>query len=400
MAAFEERVFIAGAGPVGMTAAAGLLANGVPVTVIESGDDLSTESRASTFHPSTLDMLEVFGATEGLERHGLHARYLQYRSKREGILARFDFDGIADLTRHPYRLQCEQWHLTRVLFDLLRHNPDFELLFGHSVEACEQDQDGVTVIAQKGGETISRKGRFLIGADGASSKVRSALDIEFEGFTWPDRFLVLSTPFEFSDHIPGLDIVSYVADPQQWHFFLKIPGLWRVMLPISPDMADEAALDEEYGRRCLDGVLAGAGDADIRHRTLYRVHQRVAKTFRKGRAFLVGDAAHINNPLGGMGMNGGIHDAVNLTGLLAEVWNSTADIERLDLYDRQRRTVTLDAVQKQTIQNKKDLEAANEEDQASFRSRLRQALASKEGTRSYLQRLAMIASLQQAAAIT
>ncbi len=172
------------------------------------------------------------------------------------------------------------------------------------------------------------------------------------------------------------------------------------MLPISSAMADEAALDEAYGRRCLDGVLASAGDADIRHRTLYRVHQRVAKTFRKGRAFLVGDAAHINNPLGGMGMNGGIHDAVNLTGLLAEVWNSNADIETLDLYDRQRRTVTLDAVQKQTIQNKRDLEAANEEDQADFRSRLQCAIASEDGTRRYLERLAMIASLKQASAMT
>ena len=399
MAVAEERVFIAGAGPVGMTAAARLLRSGVPVTVFESGDNLSTESRASTFHPSTLDMLEELGAIEGLESQGLQARYLQYRSKDEGILARFDFDGIADLTRHPYRLQCEQWHLTRILLVLLKDNPDFELLFGHSIESCEQDQDGVTVTAQKDGETIRRKARFLIGADGASSNVRAALNVEFEGFTWPDRFLVLSTPFDFSEHIPDLDIVSYVADPVQWHFFLKIPDLWRVMLPISSDMADEAALDEAYGRRCLDGVLASAGDADIRHRTLYRVHQRVAKTFRKGRAFLVGDAAHINNPLGGMGMNGGIHDAVNLTGLLAEVWNSNADIETLDLYDRQRRTVTLDAVQKQTIQNKMDLEAANEEDQADFRSRLQSAKASEDGTRRYLERLAMIASLKQASAI-
>jgi len=400
VAAIEERVFIAGAGPVGMTAAARLVGSGVPVTVFEAGEDLSTESRASTFHPSTLDMLEELGASEGLERHGLRARYLQYRTKRDGILARFDFEEIADLTRHPYRLQCEQWRLTRVLFDLLKDDPNFELLFGHAVESCEQDQEGVTVNARKGEETVRRKARFLIGADGASSKVRAALGIEFEGFTWPDRFLVLSTPFDFSAHIPDLDIVSYVADPEQWHFFLKIPDLWRVMLPIAADMSDAAALDEAYGRRGLDGVLAGAGGAEIRHRTLYRVHQRVAKTFRDKRAFLVGDAAHINNPLGGMGMNGGIHDAVNLTGLLADVWNAGADLERLDLYDRQRRTVTLDAVQKQTIQNKRDLEASSEADQADFRSRLQRALASKDGTRAYLERLAMIASLKQAAAIS
>lgn len=399
MAEVEQRVFIAGAGPVGMTAAARLLARGVPVTVFEAGDTLSLESRASTFHPSTLDMLHALGATEGLEANGLRAPYLQYRSKSDGILARFDFGDIADLTKHPYRLQCEQWHLTRVFHDLLKENPDFEILFGHAVEDCEQDGNGVTVTVRTGHATTPRKGRFLIGADGASSKVRHALGIDFEGFTWPDRFLVLSTPFEYENHIPDLDFVSYVADPEQWHFLLRIPGLWRVMLPISSDMSDEAALEPAYGRRCLDWVLDGSGSVEVRHRTLYRVHQRVAATFRKGRAFLVGDAAHINNPLGGMGMNGGIHDAVNVTGLIVEAWSSDSETDRLDLYDRQRRTVTLDAVQKQTIQNKKDLEASSAQDREGFRRRLQDALASEDGTRAYLQRLAMIASLKQAAEI-
>ena len=395
----EERVFIAGAGPVGMTAAARLLALDVPVTVFEIGHELSMESRASTFHPSTLDMLDELGATHGLDANGLRAPYLQYRSKSDGILARFDFGDIADLTSHPYRLQCEQWHLTRVFYDLLKKNSNFEILFRHAVEDCEQDDDGVTVNVRSGNTTKKRKGHFLIGADGASSKVRHALDIDFEGFTWPERFLVLSTPFEFKKHIPDLDLVSYVADTDQWHFLLRIPGLWRVMLPISSDMTDEVALGQDYARRCLDWVLDGAGTAEIKHRTLYRVHQRVAKTFRRGRAFLVGDAAHVNNPLGGMGMNGGIHDAVNLTGLLAEVWTSHAPVERLDLYDRQRRTVTLDAVQTQTIQNKKDLEASNKEDKESFRKRLQEALSSTDGTRTYVQKLAMITSLKQASQI-
>ena len=399
MPTMEERVFIAGAGPVGMTTAARLLERGVPVTVFETGDDLSVESRASTFHPSTLDMLEELNATKKLEKHGLRARYLQYRSKSEGILGRFDFEGIADLTCHPYRLQCEQWHLTRILYDLLKDNPDFELLFGQTVEYCSQEQDSITLTVSNRGKTVSRKARFLIGADGAGSKVRSALNIEFEGFTWPDRFLVLSTPFEFSEHISDLDLVSYVADPEQWHFFLKIPELWRVMLPIPSNMTDEAVLDRDYGRRCLDKVLPGAGAAEINHRTLYRVHQRVAKTFCSGRAFLVGDAAHINNPLGGMGMNGGIHDAFNLTELLVTAWNARADPKQLELYDRQRRAVTLNAVQTQTIQNKKDLEASSKEDQADFRSRLRNALATTDGTRIYLKKLAMIASLRQASEI-
>ena len=391
----EERVFIAGAGPVGLSAAARLILHGVPVTVFETGADLATESRASTFHPSTLDMLDELGAATALEAQGLRAPKLQYRSKREGLIARFDFGDIADLTKHPFRLQCEQWRLTRILLEQLGPNPDFEIVFDNGVEDCRQDADSVTVVLKRG----ERTGRRLIGADGASSHVRRSIGVEFEGFTWPDRFLVLSTPFEFGDEISDLDPVTYVADPQQWHFLLRIPGLWRAMLPIAADMSDEAALDPDYGRRCLDWIADGAGPSEVVHRTLYRVHQRVAKTFRQGRVFLAGDAAHINNPLGGMGMNGGIHDAFNLADRLADVWHGNADDAQLDLYDRQRRTVTMEAVQVQTIQNKKDLESADEADQTEFRDRLRRIAADPEQNRIYLQRISMMASLQRAAEI-
>jgi len=392
----EERVFISGAGPVGLSAAARLIQHGVPVTVFEAGSNLATESRASTFHPSTLDMLDELGAAAPLEAQGLRAPSLQYRSKSDGLIARFDFGDIADLTKHPFRLQCEQWRLTRILLDKLTLDPDFEIVFSNGVEDCHQDADSVTVVLTKG----ERTGRWLIGADGASSHVRRAIGLTFEGFTWPDRFLVLSTPFEFADEIPDLDPVSYVADPQQWHFLLRIPGLWRVMLPIAKDITDQTALDPDYGSRCLDWVANGAGPSEVVHRTLYKVHQRVAETFRKGRVFLTGDAAHINNPLGGMGMNGGIHDAFNLADRLALVWMGCSDATQLDLYDLQRRTVTMEAVQVQTIQNKRDMEFASENDQAEFRNRLRNIKSDPKQNRAYLKRISMMESLKRAAEIS
>jgi 3-(3-hydroxy-phenyl)propionate hydroxylase len=122
------------------------------------------------------------------------------------------------------------------------------------------------------------------------------------------------------------------------------------------------------------------------------VHQRVAKTFRQGRAFLVGDAAHINNPLGGMGMNGGIHDAVNLAARLAAVWRGDAPDAELDRFDKQRRLVTLEYIQKYTIQNKKNLESSGDE----FGESLRAIKADPARTRDYLLRVSMIASLHRA----
>jgi 3-(3-hydroxy-phenyl)propionate hydroxylase len=385
-----ERVFIAGAGPVGLAAAANLVRAGVPVTVFEAGAELSAESRASTFHPPTLDMLGELGASTPLIAQGLVAPRFQYRSRAHGVMGQFDFGAIADVTGHPYRVQCEQSKLTRILLDRLRGDPNFRIEFGSRVTGVAQDADGVRVILERDGKNETHSGRWLIGADGARSEVRGALGIAFDGFTWPDRFLVVSTPFDFHAVIEDLVPVTYIADPRRWHFLLRIPGLWRVMFPIGADESDETALSQAFARSLMATVVPGIDSYEIAHTTLYKVHQRVAATFRRGRGFLIGDAAHINNPLGGMGMNGGIHDAMNLTGRLIDVWNGKAD--ELDRFDRQRRLVTLEYIETQSIRNKRNLESAGTE----FRDSLAHIAADAGRTRDYLLRVSMIASLRRA----
>jgi 3-(3-hydroxy-phenyl)propionate hydroxylase len=388
----DDRVLIAGAGPVGLVAAAHLARAGVPVTVFEQGPGLSEESRASTFHPPTLDMLHALGAAEPLIKQGLVCPTFQYRTKKHGLTAEFNFSVIADATQHPYRVQCEQSKLTRILYEQIRGHANFELLFDSPVKAVRQTQTGVEVTIERGGKSETRSGRYLIGADGASSAVRRSLGIEFEGFTWPDRLLVISTPFDFFKVIPGLSSVSYVADPDRWYFLLQVPGLWRAMFLVNEDATDERVQTREFAQMLMAGVIPGISNYEIAHTTLYKVHQRVAKIFKLGRAFLIGDAAHINNPLGGMGMNGGIHDAVNLAVRLAAVWHGKADEEELDRFDKQRRLVTLEYIQKYTIQNKKNLESPGDE----FRDNLRAIAADPARTREYLMRVSMIASLHRA----
>ena len=390
--AIEERVFIAGAGPVGLVAAANLVRRGVPVTVFEAGAALSEESRASTFHPPTLDMLEEFGAATPLIAQGLIAPQLQYRT-REGVIATFDFGAIADATGHPFRVQAEQFKLTRILYERLRSHPDFRIEFGSRLGGVAQDAAAVHVALDRNGTTERRSGRWLIGADGARSDARRALGVEFAGFTWPERFLVVSTPFDFRKAIADLVSVTYVADPARWHFLLEIPGLWRVMFPLTESIPDEDALDRAFADALMAGVVPGIAKYDIAHTTLYKVHQRVAKNFRAGRVFLAGDAAHLNNPLGGMGMNGGIHDAMNLTTRLAEVWTGTTPETELDRYERQRRAITLEYIEKQTIENKRNLECANPD----FAATLRRTAADPQLTRDYLFRVSMLASLRRAA---
>lgn len=393
----NDTVLIAGAGPVGLSAAAALVKAGIRVTVLEAGAKLSTESRASTFHPPTLDMLEQFGATKPLMAQGLAAPKVQYRTHQKGVIAQFDFGDIADMTRHPYRVQSEQFKLTRILLDLLQSDPNFNIEFGVEVVGVEQDSGGITARVLANGKAETRTGSWLLGADGARSNVRRSLDIEFEGFTWQERFLVLSTSYDFKARMPDLVSVNYVAAPQDWYFLLEIPGLWRVMFPVDAAVSDDQAVLPEFGQAQLQRIVPGE-TFDVTHSTLYRVHQRVAKSFRAGRAFLAGDAAHINNPLGGMGMNGGIHDALNFAEKLIAVIGGAHERE-LDRYDLQRRQVTNEVVQRQTIQNKKDLEAKTETDQAAFRDRLRATAADREETRQYLARIGMIASLRRAAEI-
>jgi 3-(3-hydroxy-phenyl)propionate hydroxylase len=386
----HDRVLIVGAGPVGLVAAASLLRQGIPVTVLEAGADLSTESRASTFHPPTLDMLAELSVLQPLLDQGLIAPKFQYRS-RVGVMATFDFGFIADATRHAYRVQCEQSRLTRIVLDKLGSDGNFEIEFSSPLRGVTIGSGGAEITIDRHGKSEKRSYPWVIGADGARSNVRNSLGIPFEGFTWPERYLVVSTSFDFTKVIPDVVSVSYVADPQRWYFLLQIPGLWRVMFRIAAEESDELALSHAFTQRLMSGISPEIDSVEVTHATLYRVHQRVAGTYRKDRVFIVGDAAHVNNPLGGMGMNGGIHDALNLTERLADVCYGRKPEKELDRYDAQRRSITKEHVEKQSIQNKKNLENPNE-----FGARLRDIVSDPQRTYDYLIGVSMIGSLRRA----
>jgi 3-(3-hydroxy-phenyl)propionate hydroxylase len=380
------QVLIAGAGPVGLAAANVLADAGIELEVLEAERELPQTLRASTFQPPTLDLLARFGATEKLIAMGRVAPKLQYRD-RSGWVAELDFGVLREDTRHPFRVQCEQFRLNQVLaarFGRVR--------YGAQLTALEQDADGITVTVN-GAERL--RAEYLIGADGGRSRVREALGINLEGFTWPERFLVASTPFDFAGVMPGLADVSYFADAQEWFFLLRVRDVWRVMFPTRAEETEAEIMSDAAIERRLQRVHAKAGRYQVTHRTLYSVHQRVAEAYRRGRVFLAGDAAHLNNPLGGMGMNGGIHDAFNLAGKLAAVLRGEQPEPQLERYERQRRPVALEYVNTITIANKRNLEMRDAEEQRRWRAELERATSDRAAERELMLKISMIASLRK-----
>ncbi len=394
----RNRVVIVGAGPVGLTAALALAKRGVPSVLLAAEAELVMELRGSTFHPPTLDLLDEFGVVPRMIETGLIAPNWQFRDRETGPVATFDLSLLKGDTNHPYRVQCEQWKLMRFLKDELDKIPGADLRFGHQVTAVSQDGDSATVIADTANGPVSVAGRYVIAADGARSAVRRSLGVAFEGFTYPELFLIASTDFAFEQTLTDIAYVNYIADPLEWLVLLRVPGLWRVLVP-APESADrEQLLSDDNLQKMLQRVVPRPEPYTIAHRSLYPVHQRVATRFRHGRVLLAGDAAHVNNPLGGMGMNGGIQDAFNLADKLKAIW-AGADDSLLDRYDRQRRTVAVEAVQQQTHRNQQIIRERDPATRQKSLDTLRRIAADKESARQYMLGSSMIASMRRAAEI-
>ena len=383
----REPILIVGAGPVGLTLAWRLSQWGLNVKVFEAEDRITDQLRASTFHPPTLDYFDESGITAELIAAGRITPTWQIRMQTSGERAEFDLSVLSEDTAHPYRLQCRQELLGRALAARLPQNTVY---FSSPVTSVAQDKDGVSITLN---DDVVR-GSILIGCDGARSIVREAIGAIFEGETYPENTILVTTHFPFEDHLDGLSGVNYIWKPGGTYSLLRLPELWRISLHPSEGQTPKMALEDSAIRAQTREVLPLAGDIEIVEKRIYRVHRRVATHYRKNRIFIAGDAAHLNSPKGGMGMNGGIHDAWCLADLLIEVANG-GDPQGLDKYEARRRPIARDDIVAQADKNRARMSAKNEAKRHEYLRSLKEIAANPIKARQFLLRSSMIEGLRR-----
>jgi 3-(3-hydroxy-phenyl)propionate hydroxylase len=399
-----DRVLIVGAGPVGLCLALALAKRGIRSCIIEQlGPDniLEQVPRAGTNHPATLEMYDEIGLYERLEPRGIVAPVFHYWDRRDkALVAAFDHIHLKDDTRFPYVLQCERIKIVEEALALAQAEPLCEVRLSTTFTGFTQDADGVSATVEAGGETETLAGRYIVSAEGARSIVRKQLGIEFEGFTYSDRTLNIEVAYDFKQH--GYADRNYISDPDEWSnlFHWKgPPERWRVHFPAGPDEEEQTLLRPETLQAKLQGFLPIGRPFDIVGCNLYTVHQRVAARFRAGRAILAGDSAHVNSPIGAMGLNSGVHDAFNLADKLAGIMTGEAGEEELDRYERQRRHIAIQHTQAQTIRNKRLLQEKDPAARRRHHDELRRTAEDPKLAREYLLRTSLINSVREAARI-
>jgi len=401
-AAKSDRVVVIGAGPVGLCLSLALAQDEIPVTLIETlGDDnfLEQVPRAGTNHPATLEMFDRIGLYEKIEPRGIIAPVFHYWDRHErALIAAFDHVHLKDDTRFPYVLQCERIKIVEEALKMAKAHPLIDLRLRTTFTAFEQNADRVIArVTNPAGEEDVIEGRYIVSGEGARSIIRKDFGIEFEGFTYPDRTLNIEVAYDFRKH--GYAERNYISDPDEWSnlFHWKgPPDRWRVHFPTAPEEDPEDLQRPEALQARLQGFLPKPGGYDIVGSNLYTVHQRVATKFRVGRAILAGDSAHVNSPIGAMGMNSGIHDAINLADKLIKIMRREVGDEVLDRYERQRRHVALQHTQAETIRNKRVLAEKDPAVRRKNHEQLRRTAEDPKLARAFLLRSSLIESLREA----
>ena len=333
-----DGVLVSGAGPVGLVAALELARAGIRVVVVDSEAAIRNEPRAVVYHSPVVERLDALGLLEDLKEVGVLKQAYHYWTRDHTLLGHISFAVLhPDDTAYPFNLHLGQPAFAAIILRHLLRVPGAEVRWRHRVSGVSQDENGVTVTLDSPDGERQMRSKWLIGADGAHSGVRRALDLKLEGVTHPEWFIATNVRFDFEAH--GFGQSNLVLDPDHWAIIPKIDqsGLWRCTY------REDGTLSEDEARRRLPERYAlfhpRLAACEPEAVSPYRVHDRCTENFRIGRVLLAGDAAHLINPIGGLGLTGGILDAVPLGRSLVEVMAGRRAEHVLDAWAHERRRV-------------------------------------------------------------
>ena len=368
---------------------------GHPVRVLEREPALVPMLRSSTFHPPTLDLLDEDGIGEALHAAGRKTPTWQIRLHETGERAEFDLSSIGDATRHPWRLQCDQAVLVNTLEAWLNRHAPGSVVRGAEVQGLGQDEHSAWVQWNARGVTHTLRGEFIVGCDGSRSVVREAIGAEFEGTVYPETTVLVTTTFPFEDHLPGLSGINYVWAADGTYSLLRLSDVWRVSLHPQDNESIEALMQPARLADRLAFITPSARYAPIGEVRPYRVHQRLAAHWVRGRIAIAGDAAHLNHPKGGMGMNGGIHDACELAESLIDIARGGERDSCLARYQARRLPVMRDDIIGQADANRARMWEPSLEGRQKMLGDLQAVASDPVRARAHLLRTSMIDGLRR-----
>ena len=349
-----ESVLVVGAGPVGALNALGLARAGVPVTLVDRAPGVAQSPRAAVYHWSVLDGLERLGVHEQAVARGFLKQDYEYRVFSTGERIRYGLRSLEGLVAHPHNLHLGQHVLVEVVLAELARYDSAVVRWQHELVGIDQDDDGVQATFATPEGTTTLDAGWLIGADGAGSGVRRALGMDFEGMTWPERFVATNVRYPFAER--GFAQTTFLIDDVYGAVIAKLDdspggGLWRYTYCEDAALPEDGVLERMPG--FLAAVLPDPAGFELVAFAPYRMHQRAAPRFREDRVLLAGDAAHATNPTGGLGLTGGLFDTFVLQEALAAVVHGRVGEQVLDDYARERRRVFVDVVSPAASNNKR-----------------------------------------------